>query len=96
MGALGKAKTGGRRLGTKNRATAAVKALAQKHGRAAMDKLVTLMDSADERVQLAAVREVLDRGYGRPTPAVTGGDGGPDVEPVQVRFVMNVPRESSL
>jgi hypothetical protein len=43
-----------------------VRALARQYGPEAIAKLVTLMrGSDDERVQLAAARELLNRGYGR-------------------------------
>jgi hypothetical protein len=43
-----------------------VKALARQYGAEAIAKLVTLMRHApDERTQLAAARELLNRGYGR-------------------------------
>ncbi len=72
MAAKGQPKTGGRQKGTTNRATAEIKALAQDHGPAAIKKLVALLDSDDERTRLAAIKEILDRGYGRPAQTIGG------------------------
>lgn len=47
---------------------AEVRRLARMHTGEAIDRLVELMRSADDRVAFAAIRELLDRGYGR-TPA---------------------------
>ena len=55
MAAKGEAKTGGRRQGTPNKATAEIKVLAQKYGPEVIDKLVKLMRGQDEaREKLAA------------------------------------------
>ena len=70
-------KTGGRQKGTPNKATTEIKALAQKHGKKAIEKLVKLMDSTDERIRIAAIKELLDRGYGKAPQVFTGPDGGP-------------------
>ncbi len=53
--------------------SAEIKAAAQKHGQAAIDRLVALMNSDDERVSVAACREILDRAYGKPTQGVEVG-----------------------
>ena len=71
MAGKGKSKTGGRKKGVPNKATAEIKALAQEHGPKMIKKLVVLTDSEDERTQIAAIRELLDRGYGRAAQAVT-------------------------
>jgi hypothetical protein len=65
----------GRPKGVPNKATADIKALAQKHGKAAIDKLVKMMDSDDERTIIAASKELLDRGYGKAPQAITGEGG---------------------
>ena len=43
-----------------------VRALAQQHGRAALERLVQLMGSDNERVAVVAAQAVLDRAYGKP------------------------------
>jgi hypothetical protein len=47
-----------------------VRALAQQHAPAAIQRLVTLMTSEDERVSVAAAQALLDRALGRPEQAV--------------------------
>lgn len=79
-------KTGGRRKGTPNKATADVKALAQQYGREAVDTLAEIMRGGDsDKARAAAANALLDRGYGKPVQAVTGEDGGP-VQVVIQRF----------
>lgn len=76
----GTTKTGGRRAGTPNKSTAEVKAYAQKFGQDAIGILADLMyHSEDEKTRIAAAKEILDRGYGRPAQAMelTGKDVGP-------------------
>jgi hypothetical protein len=46
-----------------------VRALARKHGVAAFNRIVELIDSDDERVAMMAAKEVLDRAYGKPKTA---------------------------
>ena len=70
-------KTGGRRKGTSNKATGAIKAAFQKHGDDLVDALLALTKSTDERIRLGAIQAALDRGYGKPAQAVTGEGGGP-------------------
>ncbi|GBH27933.1 hypothetical protein [Burkholderia vietnamiensis] len=75
--ALGR-KTGGRTKGTPNRATGELKALASQYGPEAIAALVTLMRHTDnDTTRLAAARELLDRGYGRPAQynELSGPDG---------------------
>jgi hypothetical protein len=60
-------KTGGRKAGTPNKATADIKALAQAAAPAAFAKVVRLASSAkSEQVQLKAIEIILDRAYGKP------------------------------
>jgi hypothetical protein len=78
--ALGK-KTGGRKKGTPNKATADVKALAQNHGETAILTLAEIATDPEQpsAARVAAANSLLDRGYGKPTQAMelTGQDGGP-------------------
>lgn len=64
---------GGRKPGTPNRTTREIKELAEPFGAEAIEVLARIMrdDNADPRTQVAAAKELLDRGYGRPTQAVT-------------------------
>lgn len=67
--ALGK-KTGGRKAGVPNKATAEIKAVAQKHGPAAIRELVRLMTEAEsDAARVAAIKELLDRAYGKSAPS---------------------------
>jgi hypothetical protein len=69
----GHKKVGGRKRGRPNKATADIKALAQEFGSEAIGKLVELMRGAEfETVQVAAARELLDRGYGKSTQPIVG------------------------
>jgi hypothetical protein len=43
-----------------------VRALARKNTKKAMERIVELIESDDERVALMAAKEVLDRAYGKP------------------------------
>ena len=71
----------GRKAGTPNKSTAEIKKLAQVHGPTAVKRLVKLMSSEDERVQIAAIKELLDRGYGKAKQPI-GGEG--EDEPLAV------------
>lgn len=68
MARAGGAKTGGRQKGTPNKATAEVRALAQEWGEQAISTLGDIMTNNDssEQARIAAARELLDRGYGKP------------------------------
>ncbi len=79
-------KTGGRRKGSLNKASAAIKAAFQKHGDELVDALLALTKSDDEHVRLKALQVCLDRGYGRPAQAV---QVGADPDSVPVVFSMN-------
>ncbi len=63
---------GGRQKGTPNRVTAELKLAFQKHGDELVKALLKLAKSTDEKVQLGAIKECLDRGWGRPTQAIAG------------------------
>jgi hypothetical protein len=67
---------GGRQAGTPNKATAEVKELAQTHGAKAIEELARIAFSSDnDTARIAAIRELLDRGYGKVSqPVEFGGD----------------------
>ena len=67
----GHKKAGGRKKGVPNKATAEVKALAQEYGSEMIAALYDLTKSEDERIKLAAIGMMLERGYGRAAQAVT-------------------------
>ncbi len=69
----------GRPKGKPNKATADIKEIAQQFGAEAIGKLVELMRDADfETVQVAAAKELLDRGYGKA------------IQPVDATIVHNI------
>lgn len=71
-------KTGGRQKGVPNKATRDIKALAQKYTPKALSTLNGIMLASDsDAARVAAAKELLDRGYGRPAQAITGEGGGP-------------------
>ena len=53
--------------GGRPKADSELKRLALEKCPEAFTKIVELMGSSDEKIALAAAREVLDRGYGKPT-----------------------------
>lgn len=60
-------KTGGRQKGTPNHATQEIRALAGVYAGEAVERLADLMRHGEnEATRLAAIRELLDRGFGRP------------------------------
>jgi hypothetical protein len=72
----GKRAGAGRPRGAVNKATADVRLLARSHGPAAIAELVRLSTKAcSEGVRVAAIKELLDRGYGK-SPQPLTGDGG--------------------
>lgn len=68
-------KTGGRVKGQPNKATADVKAMAQKHGQEAIAEAVRIMQNSEsDQARMAAIREILDRAYGKAPQAVVGSE----------------------
>ncbi len=69
-----KQKTGGRKAGTPNRATAAVKEAAQEFTGMALAVLVEVAESqeAPPAARVMASNSILDRGHGKPTQGITG------------------------
>jgi hypothetical protein len=64
-------KTGGRKAGVPNKATREIKALAQSYGPAAIRELARLAKAADsETARVSAIKELLDRAYGKAPQAV--------------------------
>ena len=67
--------------GGRPKGSAEVRDLAQRLTARSFEELERMaFTSDDDRVRLDAIRIILDRGYGRPAQAITGGeddDGGP-------------------
>lgn len=65
---------GGRQKGTPNKVTADVRALARNHTADAIRELARLASKAEsEQARVAAIKELLDRAWGKSTTMV-GGD----------------------
>jgi len=68
---------GGRKKGSLNHVTMDVKALALVHAPAAFAELARLAThAANEQTRVAAIKELLDRGFGRPPQSVTAEHTG--------------------
>jgi hypothetical protein len=66
----------GRPKGVPNKVTADVKLLARQHGPAVIERLFFLAFNAQaEAAQIAAGKELLDRGYGKSVQPQSGPDG---------------------
>ena len=65
--------------GGRPKEVAEVRKLAMEHGSAAIERLVELMASENERTAVAACEAILNRGYGRPAQSLTvaGDDDSP-------------------
>ncbi len=77
--------------GGRPKEVAEVRKLAKEHGPAAIERLVELMSSENERTAVAACEAILNRGYGRPAQSVTlaGEEDGP---PIQMQGVVRFVR----
>lgn len=73
----------GRKPGIRNRVTKDIKELAQSYGEDAIRRLAILAsdDSIAPAAQVAAIKELLDRGYGKATQPIAGD---PDMPPVGI------------
>ena len=73
---------GGRKKGQLNKNTADIRALAQKHGPDAIATLINIMTTREDNPasQIAAAKELLDRGYGKSTQPVSGDDKAPPIK----------------
>jgi len=80
----GHPKAGGRVAGTLNHLTVEIKELARIHGPTVIARLVELVRDTSGAVAVAASRELLDRGYGKPPQSVAVG-GDPNAPPVQTK-----------
>lgn len=71
----------GRPKGSLNKATADIKALAREHAPNAMRELARLaVEAESEAARVAAIKELFDRGFGKPTQ-LHGGDD--DAAPIR-------------
>lgn len=84
----------GRGKGSLNKNTKEIKALAREYGPEAVKKLASLAGllggpgSESEATQVAAIKELLDRGYGKATTIIAGDEGEAPVQvSMKVKFV---------
>ena len=82
----GKRPGAGRPKGSQNKSTAELRDLVLPHTPGAVTELVRLAKEADnETTRVAAIKEILDRGYGKaPQSHEHTGEGG---GPIQVRWL---------
>lgn len=69
---------GGRKAGTPNKTTAVLRDIAREHTEAAINTLVSVLAGGEgipPAAQVAAAKEILDRGYGKATTVIGGEDG---------------------
>jgi hypothetical protein len=87
----------GRPKGALNKATKVVRELAQKHSKAAIERLAYLAKHAEsEQAQVAAAKEILDRAAGKaPQAHIMQGDeeGGPIQTVSRIENVIIDPEE---
>lgn len=86
-------KTGGRKKGVPNKATADIKALAREWGPDALERAAIMAGLIDgkkaaesEQVRLGAIGLILDRAYGKPQQAIVGDDDAPLKTVLEVRW----------
>ena len=66
-------KTGGRPKGVGNKATADIKAAAREYSADALKELARLaVEAESEPARVAAIKEILDRAYGKATQPISG------------------------
>lgn len=72
--AKGKKTGGGSRKGRPNKATAEIRELAREYAPDAITELARLAKGAlSEAARVSAIKEILDRGYGKPTQPLDHG-----------------------
>jgi len=88
-------KTGGRQKGTPNKQPREMRELAQQFGPDAIIKLAELAGLISDAphadtsaAQISAIKELLDRGYGKSVQPITGDETAPPVQHV-VRTIVN-------
>lgn len=86
--AIGK-KTGGRQKGSLNKTTLDIKEAAQKFGPEAVELLLNIArdENGNPASRVAAIKEILDRGYGKAKQPIVGDEDSP---PIQVRAITEV------
>lgn len=71
----------GRPKGSLNKSTLEVKAEARKHMPAALKELARIVkEGSTDQARVAAIKELLDRGYGKAPQPMVGDDDSPDMK----------------
>lgn len=82
----------GRKAGTPNKATAEIKALAQAHAATAIAELARLATGSEsDAARVAAIKELLDRGYGKASQPLSGDEDNPVQVRTRIEFVVTDP-----
>ena len=66
---------------------AEIKALAQAKSIEAFNRIVSLLYSEDDKISLAAAKEIIDRGYGKPAQSVDISDNEGTIAAAILQFV---------
>ena len=87
----------GRRKGTLNKTTVKIREAAQRHGAAALVRLVELSKDLDGRIAVKAIEIILAYGYGKPREHVelTGAESAP-LEPQVIFYLPSKERHANL
>ena len=73
-------KTGGRAPGVRNKITVELMGIARPYGPECIDHLVNIMRTSDsDHTRVCAIRELLDRGYGKATQFIESASDHPIV-----------------
>ena len=84
----------GRKPGVPNKITAEIKALAQVHASVAIAELARLAVSAEsEAARVAAIKELLDRGYGKASQPLSGDTDNPIQLRTKIEFAVVDPQD---
>jgi len=80
---------GGRKPGVPNKATIEIRTIASQYGPEAVAELYRLATKAEsEAARVSAIKELLDRGYGK-SPQPLTGDGGGAIQHEVIRKIVD-------
>lgn len=87
----GRREGAGRPPGAKTKAGRELRELAQRHTTTALNALVSILAGGEgipPAAQVAAAKEILDRGYGKATQPISGDDDGVPIKTItQIRLI---------
>lgn len=90
MAGGGKRPGAGRPAGSPNKATRPLKELARQHTESALGTLVSILAGGEgipAAAQVAAAKELLDRGYGKATQHIAGDEESPPVRVSAIELI---------